>query len=89
VPVYQFRCPGCGPFDLRLALQDDTAAASCPACAQPATRSYRVAGTGFGTGALRGASPADRARVDRARSGEPVRTGSPSGRRLSSGGHRH
>jgi putative FmdB family regulatory protein len=90
VPLYEFRCADCGPFDLRRGMQDAPAAAPCPSCARPARRVYTVSGGGPFTGPLRGADKLDRARVDRARSGEPVVTGPPSGRRLPRpGGHRH
>jgi putative FmdB family regulatory protein len=90
VPLYEFRCADCGPFDLRRGMQDAPAAAPCPSCARPAGRVYTVSGGGPSSGPLRGADKLDRARVDRARSGEPVVTGPPSGRRLPRpGGHRH
>lgn len=90
MPLYEFRCARCGPFDLHRTMREAPAAAPCPTCDLPATRWY---GVGFGrpaTGVLRDAGRADRARVDRARSGEPVVTGPPTGRRLPGGGrHRH
>jgi putative FmdB family regulatory protein len=90
VPLYEFRCPRCGPFDLRCDMQDAAQAAPCPSCAQPAERIYTVSGGRSSTGPLRGADKLDRARVDRARSGEPVITGSPSGRRFPRPrGHHH
>ncbi|SDY59498.1 putative regulatory protein, FmdB family [Modestobacter sp. DSM 44400] len=89
MPVYEFRCPACGPFDLRLDMGNATDVANCPSCAHSARRHYGV-GVGRPSGVLRDAGRADRARVDRARSGEPVITGPPSGRRLPrSSGHRH
>jgi putative FmdB family regulatory protein len=90
VPLYEFRCPDCGPFDLRRDMQDAAATAPCPSCGRPAGRYYGVRVGRPPTGALRDAGRADRARLDRARSGEPVVTGPPSGRRLPrGGGHRH
>jgi putative FmdB family regulatory protein len=90
VPLYEFRCPSCGPFDLRRTMQEAAQAAHCPSCAQPAQRRYTVSGGSPSTGALRGADKEDRARVDRARSGEPVITGPPSGRRFPRpSGHHH
>jgi putative FmdB family regulatory protein len=82
VPLYEFRCPDCGPFDLRSPMQDAATTAPCPSCDRPAGRRYSVGVGRPPAGALRGAGRADRARVDRARSGEPVVTGPPSGRRL-------
>jgi putative FmdB family regulatory protein len=90
MPLYEFGCPGCGPFDLRCDMRDAAAVAPCPACGRPAQRRYRVGVGRPAAGALRDAGRADRARVDRARSGEPVVTGPPSGRRLPGGrAHRH
>ncbi|WP_164702068.1 FmdB family zinc ribbon protein [Modestobacter sp. KNN46-3] len=90
MPLYEFRCPGCGPFDLHREMRDAAAAASCPACDQPAQRRYRVGVGRPPAGALRDAGRADRARADRAHSGEPVVTGPPTGRRLPGGtAHRH
>jgi len=91
VPVYEFRCSGCGPFDLQRSMLQDTESAPCPTCARAASRSYAVGGAIGLTGPLRGAGRADRARVDRTRSGEPMVTAGPVGRRLPpwSGGHGH
>lgn len=90
MPLYEFRCDRCGPFELRRDMQDAADAASCPSCARPAQRRYTVSGGRPSTGALLGADKRDRARVDRARSGEPVITGLPSGRRLPRPrGHHH
>ena len=89
MPLYEFRCPHCGPFDLRRDMRDAGSAADCPACAGPAQRSYAVAAGGPVRGPLRDAGRADRARMDRAISGEPVITGPPSGRRPRRPAHRH
>jgi putative FmdB family regulatory protein len=90
VPLYEFHCPTCGPFDQRRDMRDATGTAACPACDQAARRRYRIGAGGPAGGVLRDAGRVDRARVDRARSGEPVVTGPPSGRRLPGGrAHRH
>jgi putative FmdB family regulatory protein len=90
VPLYEFRCPSCGAFDLRCDMQDAAATAPGPACDRPAQRRNSVGVGRPPAGALRDADRTDRGRVDRARSGEPVITGPPSGRRLPRpGGHRH
>jgi putative FmdB family regulatory protein len=90
VPLYEFRCPHCGPFDLRHDMHAATTAAVCPSCDGSARRVYSVAEFRPGSGPLRGAGKADRARVDRALGGEPLVTGPPSGRRLPRpSGHRH
>jgi hypothetical protein len=71
-------------------MQDVTDATPCPSCDQPARRVYSVSGFRSWNGPLRDAGKADRAKADRARSGEPVITGSPSGRRVPRPeGHRH
>jgi putative FmdB family regulatory protein len=90
MPVYEFRCITCGPFDLQLDMRNAASVADCPSCASSAQRHYRV-GVGRATsGALRDAGRTDRARVERARSGEPLITGPPSGRLLpKSSPHRH
>ncbi|WP_425454192.1 FmdB family zinc ribbon protein [Geodermatophilus normandii] len=88
--MYEFRCPGCGPFDLQRSMQQDTDGACCPTCARAAPRSYAVGGAVGLAGPLRGAGRADRARVDRAHSGEPRVTAGPAERRLPrSAGHGH
>jgi putative FmdB family regulatory protein len=90
VPLYEFRCPCCGPFDLRRDMQDAADTAPCPFCDQAARRVYSVSGGRPWSGPLRDATKADRARVERALSGEPVITGPPTGRRFPRlGGHRH
>jgi putative FmdB family regulatory protein len=90
VPLYEFRCQSCGPFDLRRDMQNAADIARCPSCDQPARRVYSVAQSRPSSGPLRDATKVDRARVDRARSGEPVLTGPPSGRRFPRpGGHHH
>ena len=90
MPLYEFRCRSCGPFDLRREMQDTAAPARCPSCHEPATRVYSVAAWRPSSGPLRDATKADRARVERARSGEPLLTGPPSGRRFPRpGGHHH
>ncbi|WP_219418563.1 FmdB family zinc ribbon protein [Pseudonocardia nigra] len=90
MPLYEFRCPACGPFDLHREMQDAQDAATCPTCSTPARRVYSSSGGSLARGPLRDAGTTDRARIDRARSGEPTITGPPSGRRLPrSNGHRH
>jgi putative FmdB family regulatory protein len=79
VPLYAFCCPECGPFDVHRSMSDAVDAAACPACSRLASRVYTT-GAGHSGGPVPGAGRADRARWDRARSGEPVVTGAPSGR---------
>ena len=90
MPLYEFRCPRCGPFDVRCDMRDAAATAPCPSCEGPGERRYGLGVSRRPGGVLRDAGRADRARVDRALSGEPVVTGPPSGRRFPrTGGHRH
>jgi putative FmdB family regulatory protein len=90
VPLYEFRCSCCGPFDLHRTMQEDSSIAHCPGCAEPAQRRYSVGAQPVPNGALREAGRVERSRVDRARGGEPVVTGPPLGRRLHGlGGHHH
>jgi putative FmdB family regulatory protein len=89
MPLYEFRCPDCGPFDLHREMRDPPQAATCPQCTRPARRVYSFTPGNLGRGPLRDAVRADRARIDRARSGEPVITEAPTGRRLPRTGHRH
>ena len=83
MPVYEYRCQPCGPFDQRRGVAEATAPASCPTCAQPAARAYTPPGGRRAGGVLTGAGRSERARIDRARSGEPTVTGPPTGRRRS------
>lgn len=89
MPLYEYRCPQCGPFDVRRTLEEASTPLSCPACTAPARRVYTPPGTASLNRLLSGAGAADRRRVDRALSGEPVVTGPPRGRRLPTGGHPH
>ena len=82
VPLYEFHCQPCGPFDLRRDMQDASDVAPCPSCDRMARRVYSVAAFRLEGGPLRDAPKADRRRLDRSRSGEPVVTGPPSGRRF-------
>lgn len=89
MPLYEYRCDDCGPFDLRRAFEHAVQPASCPACSSPARRVYTSPGTRSRSGPFAGASTADRALLDRARSGAPTVTTSRSGRRLPTRPHRH
>jgi putative FmdB family regulatory protein len=89
MPLYEYRCPQCGPFDLRRAVEEASAPLECPTCDAPARRVYSAPGTTSVKGPLSRASAAERARIDRSLSGEPVVTGPARGRRLPTGGHHH
>ena len=87
--LYEYRCPQCGPFDSRRDAEQANVPLPCPTCSTAARRVYTAPGTTVRTGALAGASRHDRARIDRAISGEPTVSGRPGGRPLPARGHRH
>lgn len=89
MPVYEYRCPACGPFDVRRGFEQAVQPAPCPTCSSPARRVYTAPATRSRSGPFAGASAADRALLDRARSGEPTLTTARSGPRLPSRPHRH
>ena len=89
MPVYEYRCDDCGPFDQLRNAADATSPLQCPACSRPARRAYTAFGARARAGALGAAGRADRGRIDRALSGEPARTGLPTGRRLPASPHSH
>jgi putative FmdB family regulatory protein len=89
MPLYEYRCEQCGPFDHRRDTDQASAPLDCPLCAAPARRVYTAPGIRTRKGPLAGAGRADRARADRALTGEPVVTGPPQGRRLPFSGHPH
>jgi len=89
MPVYEYRCAHCGPFDQHRASDNASQPAACPSCSGAAKRVYTAPGLRSTSGVIAGASTSDRARVDRARSGEPSLTGPPTGRRPRSGPHAH
>ena len=86
MPPYEFRCAHCGTFERHLDLRQSTDRVPCPDCAGPTTRVYTPPGLRTTGGPLASAAKADRARYERAVTGEPTVTGPPQGRRLD---HRH
>ncbi len=82
MPVYEFSCDTCGGFDQRRSWEQAGDPLACPSCARTAKRVYTAPGTRSTSGVLAAASAADRSRVDRARTGEPRRSGSPAGGRV-------
>lgn len=40
MPIYQFACEGCGPFDLQRPMAEAAAPAACPDCAGAARRVF-------------------------------------------------
>jgi putative FmdB family regulatory protein len=87
MPVYLYRCARCGPFDQFK--DSDHPAPACPGCAGESRRVFTAPAVRSTTGVPMGASATDRARIDRARAGEPSLTGAPTGSRLPSRPHVH
>jgi putative FmdB family regulatory protein len=88
MPLYEFCCATCGRFERSLHLDQPHDDVVCPRCGRPAARVFTPPGVRTAGGPVASASPGDRARYDRARTGEPVVTGPPTGRRLRHH-HRH
>ncbi len=89
MPLYEYRCAQCGPFDHRRDAEQASTPLTCPRCWAPARRVYTPPAIHKRTGPLAGASAADRARVDRALTGEPTVTTQLGGRPLPAHSHRH
>ena len=89
MPVYEYRCDACGVFEQRRDSAEATAPVECPSCAGNSRRIYTPPGVPSRAGARAGANAVDRGRIDRALTGEPQRTGPPSGTRLPSAPHTH
>ncbi len=77
MPLYEYRCEACGSFDQRRDSADATSPLDCPSCARPARRVYTAPGGRSRSGPLAAAGRGDRARIDRALTGEPARTPCP------------
>lgn len=89
MPLYEYRCADCGPFDHWRDPDQANAPLTCPRCSAPARRVYTAPGIHKRTAPLAGAGTADRARIDRALTGEPTVTTRPGRRPLPVHGHRH
>ena len=89
MPVYEYRCPQCGPFDEKRVADQARLPATCPRCAGSAARAYTAPATRTRSGPRATAGRADRARIDRALTGEPTVTSAPVGRRLPARPHGH
>jgi putative FmdB family regulatory protein len=98
VPVYEYRCGACGPFEER---RDHAVAGeplACPACGASAARAYGAPFVRSPASPFASASRDVRARVERSHTGEPVLShgGPPPGRAVDQvmhaarhGHHRH
>jgi len=84
VPLYDYSCPGCGPFEVRADVSAAGYGAGCPQCGRVAGRVFSTPGgraprrrrqlSGLGGPALQ--------HVDRAQSGAAAIGGLPPGTRL-------
>ncbi|WP_433170974.1 FmdB family zinc ribbon protein [Actinoallomurus sp. CA-150999] len=75
--TYEYTCPGCGSFDVRLALGTAPATRECPACGRDSRRVYSAP-------ALTRTSPtvrASREREERSREAPEIVSGVPPSRR--------
>ncbi|WP_156809147.1 FmdB family zinc ribbon protein [Arthrobacter sp. TB 23] len=90
VPLYEYRCGECGPFEQRRSTGELGQPMPCPRCSTIAKRVYTPPAVGFRSGTSSRGNIDDRVRLDRARTGEPSFTEAPGGRRFpSDAGHRH
>ncbi len=87
MPVYEYRCNQCGPFDQRRNAEDSSRPPPCPRCSATTKRVYTALAIHSRSGAPAASNAAEANLVDRARTGEPIITGPPVGRRVPSGGH--
>jgi putative FmdB family regulatory protein len=83
VPLYEFACGRCGPFELWRALADAAAPAACPACGSSGRRVYSAPGIVRTPAAMRLAL----GREERS-AHEPEVVGAPAGPPMP-GAHRH
>jgi len=84
VPIYEYRCTACGPFEAR---RDHTRAGepgTCPSCGTAAPRAFAAPFVRSPAGPFASVSREVRARVERSHTGEPVRSEGalPAGRRF-------
>jgi putative FmdB family regulatory protein len=88
MPLYEYRCTGCGPFELRRELALAVADAACPACGAPAPRMFSAPGGRVPRRQrqLEGLSGPGLRRLDRAQTGAPAIGTLPAGVRLDAGG---
>ena len=85
MPVYEYTCEACGPFELWLSVLDAASPRTCPACDAPARRHFTPPGVARTPAPMRAA----RDREERS-AHEPAVVGAPSGRPLPGHlAHRH
>jgi putative FmdB family regulatory protein len=89
MPVYEYTCPACGPFEREQPVALASAApVACGCCGLESARAFRAPG---GRGPrrarqLEGAGPATRERIDRSEQGIPGVGMPPPGRHMHGGG---
>ncbi|HWF52391.1 MAG TPA: zinc ribbon domain-containing protein [Solirubrobacteraceae bacterium] len=88
MPLYEYRCTGCGPFELHRELALAAADAACPGCGAPAARMFSAPGGRVPRRQrqLEGLSGPGRGRLDRAQTGAPATGTLPAGVRLDGSG---
>lgn len=82
MPIYEYRCDGCGPFSLWREATHSSTGMICPDCLSEARRRYTGVAIVSATGGSANAGAIERARINRARTGEPHVTGALSGSSL-------
>lgn len=88
MPLYEYRCTGCGPFEVRREPALAAADAACPGCGAPAARRFSAPGGRVPRRQrqLEGVGGPGRRRVDRALTGAPATGMLPAGVRLDGSG---
>jgi putative FmdB family regulatory protein len=88
MPLYEYRCSGCGPFDVRGEAAVAAAGASCPSCGAPAARIFSAPGgrAPRGQRQLKNLSRSALSRIDRAQTGAPGFGGMAAGMPIDRGG---
>ncbi|GAC1568005.1 MAG: hypothetical protein NVS2B3_09270 [Vulcanimicrobiaceae bacterium] len=71
MPLYEFACTTCGPFERRLSFDEAREAQTCPACARSSARVFSATYFRATPSASDLGRASDRDRMKRARSGEP------------------
>jgi putative FmdB family regulatory protein len=72
VPIYQFTCETCGPFERRRDAASAGEPAACETCGTPARRVFAAPMTRAPGDPFASASRDVRARAERSRTGEPM-----------------
>jgi putative FmdB family regulatory protein len=88
LPLYEFICDGCGPFERWRDHRQAAQAMACPACGQPARRIFSTpaARAPRAMRLMTGVGPEGRDRIVRAHTGEPrIVSEAPVGTRVSGG----